>query len=178
MSTWPSHPIAEMGWCSQVCEQGYRMLQQMLLHHAKPPGLSSQIESMKSPQQRQDEQLKNAEIDDLEAIQCAICSENTTFFESINYQCDKRVIAAANQSQPRRAIRSACSSVRWKHGHALGQQLHIRVSELQRHGVLPCCVFLQHCVDEQCGHCHISVRCAWQLCCGCDGQQPFDRRRH
>jgi hypothetical protein len=50
------------------CEQGYRMLQQMLLNHAHPPGLSSQIEIMKSLQQRQDEQLKDAEIDDLEAI--------------------------------------------------------------------------------------------------------------
>jgi hypothetical protein len=62
------------------------MLQQMLLNHAHPPGLSPQIESMKSLQQRQDEQLKDAEIDDLEAIQCTICSENTTKTMNCKYR--------------------------------------------------------------------------------------------
>jgi hypothetical protein len=51
------------------------MLQQMLLNHAQPPGLNPQVESMQSVQQRQDEQLKDADIDDLEAIQCTICLE-------------------------------------------------------------------------------------------------------
>ena len=58
----------------------------------------------------------------------------------------QQAIGAAGQGVTFCDIGMAHRRLRWKHCHALRQQLHSRVSKLHRQRLLRCCVFMQRCV--------------------------------